>query len=547
MNNFRRQPMFLLNGEWGSGKSEFVSRELEGKLTENTDYKNVVYVRLGDVSSKDEFLAKLFSKCNDANSSTKSFSVQCKESVPGKLFLSLSKKAKDATDILAENFIKSIIGEQKNTCFIIDDLERIDNKELKKSILYYFQNLLEENPDNNNAVLVVSFSEKLADTEVLEKCFSKTIEFWQSAENIVKILTDTFSDHLYSELQPILMDAIDTLNFKNIRMLEDCIEKYIEVADRIDALDSINRHESKAIILKSILSLYYAEKILGFSESDINNYLVKDKEDISGKLLDRILKSINPDVMNALLSFCCKKTGQRDFSVADMKLPIIRTNLDLILNKQIQEIENNLFDEGIIELYETLFGNQVVEFSLWYRCAIKYAWLCNNDYIPTSSEDRFNKLTSSLNSKIFSIEDDEFKLDFKLEKDEINIPLDFLKKSKSKYRALKDNNNRSIISYGESNLNTFLELECFCKSHNLDMLTFPLRSFPKEFKKSIQLWTSKEIWKYDKFIFSKMKSKNLSQKEKSCLTELSLMEINTSNSQVKGSLSVMISMIKENI
>ena len=264
----------LVNGEWGSGKTHYISNFLKKRFKKDRSFK-FVYVSLAGVSSKFDFFERIFEAImgigvdSELSSSVASVLVDYgldkaldgdEESVISGLFGMLSKHLVRSTKLKVRE-----AGEKGISTFVFDDLERTtfdDYNELAGLVNKYVEHL------SKNVILIANVDE-LSETnfgKVKEKIIGHEIKFRADvdaalgevvSESLPKDIfgndSERFSDIIRQALRKAVEAGFNRVNFRTISKVLTDISFIIEPSDLSESSDVLQDIFLDIYVLRYIL------------------------------------------------------------------------------------------------------------------------------------------------------------------------------------------------------------------------------------------------------------------------------------------------------
>jgi hypothetical protein len=206
---------FLINGVWGSGKTHFISNELNN-IKEAGQFKGYYYVSLNGLKSlssiDDQLIAQ---KINiDGKFGKIAYGVL---KTAGRLILKNNEKV-EASEADFEVSLKDIIS-FNNCLFVFDDLERIDESLNIKTVFGYIHNNFMLNKENK--IIYVCDERNISNNEeyfkVKEKYVGWTVSFHQDFRVAVASILENYKELNEKFDKEFLWQAISAIRLFNLR------------------------------------------------------------------------------------------------------------------------------------------------------------------------------------------------------------------------------------------------------------------------------------------------------------------------------------------
>ncbi|MBS1951425.1 MAG: hypothetical protein OJF59_000586 [Cytophagales bacterium] len=305
----------MINGEWGSGKTYYLKKELFKELEKEKPELRCIYISLfgvtGSLDLNKKFFLEVYPFLNNKWAKTAG---AVGKSVLSHLGFDFGKDQEDALIEFVSKF-------NDNTLIVFDDLERLD-KDLLIEILGFINQIVE----HNNIKVIISANEK----EILEGIKKDSSDYERYIEKLVrhKLQFKLGFDEIGGEIirgagvdfkfQGNILEAFSKGENRNLRTLQfasslssnilKSLAKVQEVdqpvKDQIAGLAiyflSTLSIEVKARSLKYVemkkLASWSVEKPVDFSKIDFSNVDVVDVADTGDGVKRKTFKSKNPNV-----------------------------------------------------------------------------------------------------------------------------------------------------------------------------------------------------------------------------------------------------------
>ncbi|HHX8539243.1 P-loop NTPase fold protein [Vibrio alginolyticus] len=372
-------PIVAINGDWGVGKTFYIKNSLIADINNDPELSKlkVEYISLIGVNSLNDFKDKLISRyyLNNHRSAGR-----LKNIFDGALkYINVATKSTDdAASVTAITSIingsrgaikESILNKIKNSIFIIDDLERVSDKNVISQVLGECLDLT----NNDNVKFIVSFNKKNHAEEILgdEKYFSIRVELTKTSDELVDLV---LPGGLYKSRGEI-KDAVEDLKIKNIRILKRILSKLVLLHDFIEENEVFDLDGSMTILVNQCFRIGFCHLSEGRSADEI-------KELISGDDIPSSLEGV-ANVTGLLIDFVCGRTVNINDNENLGILPRKKDSLDKIILFNPYDLNPNDYENGISFLKDFIVKNSSDETPMikWYLACQKYIYLTKYGYI----------------------------------------------------------------------------------------------------------------------------------------------------------------------
>lgn len=384
-------PMYLMTGDWGSGKTYFIKNTLIEEI--KSEGKNIKYLSAYGVESLSDFRDKYLSVFITGEDSSVSFGGSALETA-----LSISSEIDSKASGIFSSLVKGFGGVAKKiainnlpkTVVVIDDIERIKDKNLISKIL---GELLSFADAGKADVIVVSNTAKLGgNNDDVEKVFSEVITFKLGFNEALDI---AFSN---SNLEPEELDSIiklsELLSATNLRVSIKAARRFNEVIQAISGLSGINNSLSRTILLRTIFIICHAH--YSFSLDNVRIIEVFDNYDDTGlndneKTIHSIVRNNLRTPPDELISYCCGLGCAVDEINFIEYLPKESNLEDYLTSWQDCFLSDSAYIEAISIAKKYLFDDGVKNPVKWLRLAeyIYYKGVKGYFEIPGGTVDKY--------------------------------------------------------------------------------------------------------------------------------------------------------------
>lgn len=496
----------LLDGSWGSGKTHFIKRHLINRVEKQFN-QQVYFFSLYGISSIDDFRDKIIS-----------LSLTDKEeaSVFAKYF---SKVIDGAANNLGERGVGAVLsgaagaykyklyGELDNCLLILDDLERVDDKNLIKKILGECLSLAES---KNIKVVFVANEEKLDCKNDIEKVFADKYKFSFTHEEVVEILKEEY-EIIDNQLANELLLNITSIDSRNIRVLKRAIAKFNRIKCEIEKIENVILDQALSRVLGEIIRICCAKFEHGFSKEQIidaiENRLIRkikrEKEEIEEnkyEKLDNIFNDSFYRINEKLLSYCCDGIFEFDNLKVELNLPIKQTLLDSMKSSWEQNKLNiEEFLNGVALLEEVISTKTDIDAYEWFSVCDTYLYMLDNRVIAPSKYSREELLeickSVSIDRFKLQLEPNRFENDFHIKFYDQEVSNEYYEK-KSKIDILVKKSRNSDFAQNFKKSWSRVENQAH---QNLMHTPFYQNISVDTMNEAIRSWTNEELFQFVRF------------------------------------------------
>lgn len=484
-------PIVAFSGKWGIGKTFYVQNHLTAELVTKYD-KKVHYLSLMGITSIEDFKDLLVSKAyleekHDETATTKLFDV----------FSAVEKQIKGNTTI--SGVIKGTTGAAKHymlknindAIFIVDDIERLENENLKKAILGECLTLSEKSEDKKNRFLIVTDIDALnLKKSFTEKILSEIIFFEPNASYLFEILKPSLVHFKNNEKE--LVHHINTENIKNLRVLSRLLNRAETLMDTFSSDKNLDLELIKLNLIKDSFYVSKSYYIDNMPETEILK--PKDNlETISLKVRHSLL--LNEDFVKY---FCGKPVDLKNILNHD-NLPIKGNSLDALLYTNTRTLDEETFKEGVFSLVNYITQEQKVHVDKFFECCTLHEYLVDNDYIIPNDEIVYEEIEKYAKEKEFvdtpkfrslSISESSYEELYKSYKNKLHEGLKE-KESETMFEALKKSFKNSPIYINQENFQSKPILGAFSE---------------EQWKDIFEHWNAEDFGEFAYFIFDRYKA-----------------------------------------
>jgi hypothetical protein len=236
--------LVVLDGAWGSGKTYFVKNHLIDAYKSKPIYLSIV-----GLANRDDFINRVIATNigidGEHSGSLKSLvdSIQKAVTKTGSNSAgALMTVVGGLTGVIKDTAIKGI----KNKTFIIDDIERLERKDLKEQIIGECYLLAESN--DIKFIFLTDREQLKLDDPVVEKYFSGVVDFSMTMSNILSIV---FNGKEFANHQEQIETALSILELKNLRVLKRVAWRIAKIHKEIEKL---NYDVDIALTMRSVIN-----------------------------------------------------------------------------------------------------------------------------------------------------------------------------------------------------------------------------------------------------------------------------------------------------
>lgn len=461
--------MAMLDGKWGTGKSYFIEGDIKidlESLFSNGSFK----ISLFGIKNISEFKDTLISSYYYSSKERKELLSSLLNTTLKTASKAESKEANMISMIFSgmSSITKSImLSKIKNTCFIIDDIERVDIK-LLHGIFGEAHNITINNKNNIGFLFIGNNSRKNFLNENTEKLFTEIIDFVPVEPVFIK---KTLNKKLLenSEIYENIIITFNDLGEKNLRilirsinLLNQLCEKYQRDSSAIEFVKNIYPIILSFTIGRYIYNTKYTEFELLQSYCETNNRLsfaVKtqkanmnnsDKPLPYDKIKSKISEHLNKVSDRNLIKFCYGYfVEDDDLKIAiDKIIPNDDSSIDYLLKSYTSS--EAIFKQCINKLEFNIFQKTETTITNWFYYVSIYMNFSDLGYVHKIENSR---IITILNMK--KINKDNEELDYHINKKKAEIKKNpFLTAVYNKQLSiLKDNEHSEKLIKINKNIN----------------------------------------------------------------------------------------------
>lgn len=398
-------PLVLLDGAWGEGKTYYTENTLIPELTKQK--KDCVFFSLTGLSSISDFKDRLLSTSllneqlnSEQGNAIKGMFSTLLSSLGGDTGGNISSILGGATGLIKESLLSRI----KDKYILIDDLDRVNDKDLCNLIIGECLQLIDSKNDLK-FIFIVNNKECKADKKLKEKVFSGIVKLNRSVSDSIKIAFEDYG--WFNTYQHQIFKVIQDKKVKNLRVLKRCSKKINTIYELLKSDNNLDVEKSMYEVINGVVIVSYYHYEEGLNELQIkanSEYSLKKKEKESvKKFLD--LQNIRYFLTDGFISYCVGGSNW-NISLNDLgRLPIKACPIDTFLFKNNFDLNDDEFNKNLEILYDYVFSNKHVEFLKWFEACYYYDFLQQNYFIPDEKltlSDCFNDL---IKEKIFDYSD----------------------------------------------------------------------------------------------------------------------------------------------
>ncbi|WP_298941923.1 hypothetical protein [uncultured Psychromonas sp.] len=547
--------MVILDGEWGVGKTHYIKKELIPIL--EVKEKKVIFFSLTGLSNIDDFRDKLISSVYLSEKADQNFLDKLADST----FSILKNIGEDGGAIAS--ILKGSTGAVKHailnriadTTVILDDLERVDNKELEKIIVGECLRLIEDK--SLEFIFVMNGKKAKIDKAMVEKSFSDRVYFQRTNQEILKIV---FQDYNYfDKYQHIIEKEVNTLDFTNLRALKRAANRLANIYKLITHDQLIDIDASMELIIESVLRISYLHYCLGKSSEEI----IKGLSDQSR--LDVILNPSNSKKDNQedeftkyrtinvpskkIIEYCSGKAHLPPLINELGRLPTKDDPIDKLMFSRGYTLSEAEFSDSVQKLEEFIFEDINVPISKWFEACDFYIYLLAQEFIAGDKIAFLNQISDLCEKKNFDLLSLENRYQsLKINTQEILDKFNNQKEISTNKKIAEDNRlrfERIKSSWVESDIYIYKQ---FQHSNFINKYT------SEQWFEVIKNWSMTDVGQFADFLSNRYTSINISDflaDEKNTLMKLlKLLESEMKiipPSQKKGTLRLLINAVKAGI
>lgn len=392
--------MVRLDGQWGVGKTYFVESNLRPYLESNG--RNTVFFSLTGINSLNDFRDKLIS------------SVFFSENVDEGLFKGLAsgtlaflEKTGDNGGLIS-SVLKSSAGVAKHSLLskvsdvvvILDDLERVNNKELEGAIVGDCLQLINDN--NLDFIFIMNSERSSIDNAMLEKAFSDRVYFKRPLSEVVEI---AFQQHDYFDsCNAQLIEMVKKYNFFNLRVLKRAGNRLKLIYDLIRTEENLDIKSSMKVLVHQVITICYLFYSCGKSVDEISfgldytkNLLPSDTDDEDEFKRFRTMYTPTTE----LIEYCCGKRHTVPEINSIGRVFSKPCPIDRFMFERPYQLDTTTFNELLSKTENYLFSQEKVALTKWFQACENYRYLLENGFVSGNASDFLEKLEELANKKVF--------------------------------------------------------------------------------------------------------------------------------------------------
>ncbi|HDL7057341.1 TPA: hypothetical protein PXM42_002014 [Yersinia enterocolitica] len=265
--NSKRDGMILLTGDWGTGKTYYITHNFASLY----DQKTIFHISLLGINNLDDFKAKIINTCYLENA--ENFK-RAAETTSNSLCISTGNS--ESAGLINSIFqsistgIKEYVLTNLRGLFIIDDIERVENDIILSDILNYCHSLYTNAEANSLDVILLGNFESQFEINLKhrEKIISDTLIFSPSSEDIKEMINPliNFMDSI-SEIK--FFELIEHHKIKNIRVIKKIIQKIEPFISKAKSEDENNCITSIENIISIIMAIIIARDIYNQNKNNL--------------------------------------------------------------------------------------------------------------------------------------------------------------------------------------------------------------------------------------------------------------------------------------
>lgn len=378
-------PIVAFSGKWGIGKTFYVQNHLTTELVTKYD-KKVHYLSLMGITSIENFKDLLVSKVyleekHDNTATTKLFDLfsSVEKHIGGNN--TISSVIKGSTGAVKHYMLKNIDDE----IFIIDDIERLEDKSLKKAILGECLNLSEKSEDKKNKFLFVTDLDTLKiEQTYTEKIFSEVIYFNPTPDDLYDIFDEKLN-HLKSNKKEIIYQ-ITSISLFNLRVLTRLLKRIETLMSELVDYENI---DLKIVKNKIIEGSFITAKLFYIDNKSINEILKHSKFISSFIDNDKFVDYFTGATLDT----------KHIFDINN--LPMEGKALDRLLYQQPHMLGEEDFQDGLKELKEYILSIENVNLRKFFECCYYHDYLVKSGFIEEDENIVYEKVEEIAKTKQF--------------------------------------------------------------------------------------------------------------------------------------------------
>lgn len=403
--NKEREGLLFIDGLWGSGKTYFIHNKLKNYYSDLP----VFYISLMGITSLSDFKSKIM-ECYYLEGA-ENLANDFKSLADG---VSMIRGEPDESGVLKSFFssigtsVKEKVLSNLSGLFILDDIERVSDRELASNVLNYCHTLYSQRNKRPLDFIVVGNTTKEANFEInhKEKIISDTISFKLSFDDLFDIITPNLISFPV-DAKGAFLKLIERQELFNLRIIKRCIEKLVPLFDYInknpDKTWSIRSEDIVECITSSIILQYHFKKgIDELKEKTPDDFLVTIDDDANyfeKNLWDLYRKYAVPKVV--------REYSMGLESVLTVQHYIFSEPKEITIDYIATADQPHIFsvDEASLEKYfhEVITRKTIVTVNTWLLIVNNYLFLTENEYLASSPSITPSIIEQKANE--FSIDD----------------------------------------------------------------------------------------------------------------------------------------------
>ncbi|MDO6577312.1 MULTISPECIES: P-loop NTPase fold protein [Alteromonas] len=499
-------PLVMLDGSWGEGKTYFTKKTLIPELQEKG--YNYVFFSLTGLSSINDFKDRLLSSSyirSEMDSDTgKSFSTIFTSIVSqfgGENGGTIASILSGASGLVKE----SMLSRLRDRVIIIDDLDRVKDKELSNLILGECLQL--SDGSNLKFLFIVNDDKSLADAALKEKVFSGIIKLNKSLNEAIEIAFSKYAwfEHYRHEIEKI----VEHKNLKNLRVLKRVSKKIDEINKVLQSDKSLDLDGCMTTLIKvTILTLHYHYEHK-FSEADIwekseHSNMLPDEKNERYKYAD--LVDVHWFLTKPLISFLVGGSNW-SLSIEDFgRLQKKGCPIDSFMFSPHFNHDDESFERKVDALQQFIFEEPNVPFSKWFEASCFYHFLQCNEFFGETRPDISEHFDELFAKKSFDYSDLDGRTNRLLIDPEDKLIFDKFEKEREAYRTQSAQNEKSDVFKRMKKGWSDVDIEIY-RSHQLQ--PFFNQFSAQQLVECLINWENSDILLFNAFISDRYKSTNI--------------------------------------
>jgi len=392
-------PVILLDGGWGVGKTHFINEEYI-----KSEPKKFLVISMMGITTLQQFHEKLLSKYFSKSDSKNIKHAQVALNGLSNYFTKLTGTTPlvDAFSGIAKHLMLSKISD---ITLIVDDLERVHDINLKVLILGEIFDMCAPNKVRGvRSLVIMNHSKSELSHSLMEKIFCWRFKYELSESKAFDIGLSNLTDK--ESMKSYLISCLKEIGTFNLRVLIRLCENMNQVSTMLEAIGEtkIDIKKSKETLFKRMLELSYFYYQLGHRTDEIlvnlksNRLLNDDHED-----LDRLYK--NHQYTNESKAFIEFTVGclSRELLEEDLYnlCPVQDELIDFIDARNLSRYSDEEIKEKINKLLDYIENEKAPSLRKWYSAVnflvyLKDIGVTDNEKLVdlvAISESRINDLT----------------------------------------------------------------------------------------------------------------------------------------------------------